>query len=72
MESVNRKISALVKEFIFHSTCLVRNGNLLKSRVSEIRVKRIRINQGVGVLSLLSYANKVFVLYGSLKHIHEL
>ena len=25
------------------------NGNLLKSRVSEIRVKRIRVNQGVGV-----------------------
>ena len=28
----------------------MRNGNLLKSRVSEICVKRIRVNQGVGVL----------------------
>jgi hypothetical protein len=27
----------------------VRNRNLLKSRVSEIRVKGIRVNQGVGV-----------------------
>ena len=39
----------LVKEFLFHSTCLVRNWNFLKMRVSEIRVKRIRINQGLGV-----------------------
>ena len=31
----------------------MRNGNLLKSRVSEIRVKRIRVNQGVGVLFLI-------------------
>ena len=29
----------------------MRNGNLLKNRVSKIRVKRIRVNQGVGVLS---------------------
>ena len=28
----------------------VRNGNVLKSRVSEICVKQIRINQGVGVI----------------------
>ena len=28
----------------------MRNGNLLKSRVSEIRVKRIHVHQGVGVL----------------------
>ena len=27
----------------------MRNGNLLKNRVSEIRLKRIRVNQGVGV-----------------------
>ena len=27
----------------------MRNGNLLKSRVSEICVKRIRVNQGLGV-----------------------
>ena len=51
MESVNRKIKKLplVKEFLFHSTCEVRNGNVLKSRVSEICEKRIRVNQGVGV-----------------------
>ena len=40
----NQAKSALVKEFLFHSTCKVRNGNLLKS---EICVKRIRVNQGV-------------------------
>ena len=40
----------LVKEFLFHSTCYERNGNLLKIRVSEIRVKRICVNQGVGIL----------------------
>ena len=27
----------------------MRNGNFLKIRVSEIRVKRIRVNQGLGV-----------------------
>ena len=31
----------------------MRNGNLLKSRVSEIHVKRICVNQGVGVVSSL-------------------
>ena len=35
---------------MFHSTCYVRNGNLLKSCVSEIHVKQIRINQGIGVV----------------------
>ena len=29
----------------------MRNGNFLKIRVSEIRVKRIRVNQGIGVVS---------------------
>ena len=42
----------LVKEFLFHSTCWVRNGNLLKTRVSEIRVNQIRVNQGLGVCSI--------------------
>ena len=42
----------LVKEFLFHSTCYVRNGNFLKMRVSEIRVKQIRVNQGLGVAAL--------------------
>ena len=27
----------------------MRNGNFLKIRVSEIRVKQIRVNQGLGV-----------------------
>ena len=31
------------------------NGNLLKSRVSEICVKWIRVNQGVGVFSIQEY-----------------
>ena len=31
----------------------VRNGNFLKMCVIEIRVKRIRINQGVGVITRL-------------------
>ena len=39
----------LVKEFLFYSTCWMRNGNLLKSRVSEIGVKQLGINQGVDV-----------------------
>ena len=34
----------------------MRNGNLLKSLVSEIRVKWIRINQGVGVLCYLPFS----------------
>ena len=36
--------------FVSYSTCKVRNGNFLKMRVSEICVKRIRVNQGLGVL----------------------
>ena len=31
----------------------MRNWNVLKMRVSEIRVKRIRVNQGLGVFILL-------------------
>ena len=45
----------LLKEFLFHSTCSVRNGNFLKMRVSEIRVKRIRVNQGLGVLNYSTF-----------------
>ena len=33
----------------------MRNGNLLKSRVSENCIKQIRVNQGVGVLELKIY-----------------
>ena len=33
----------------------MRNGNLLKSRVSEIWIKQIRVNQGVGVLSICAH-----------------
>ena len=32
----------------------MRNGNVLKMRVSEIRVKRIRVNQELGVFSKIS------------------
>ena len=32
--------------------CQVMNGNFLKMRVSEVRVKRIRVNQGLGVWDL--------------------
>ena len=39
----------LVKEFLFHK---VRNGKFLKMRVSEIRVKQIRVNQGLAVLEI--------------------
>ena len=50
MESVKReKKNGLVKEFLFHSTCQVRNGNLLESCVVDICVKQIHINQGVNV-----------------------
>ena len=45
----NQVKAALVKEFLFHSTCYVRNGNFLKSHVSEICVKGIHVNQEVGV-----------------------
>ena len=38
-----------MKEFLFHSTCKVRNGNFLKMHASEIRVKQIHVNQGLGV-----------------------
>ena len=31
----------------------MRNGNFLKVRVSEIRVKQIRVNQGLGVRGLM-------------------
>ena len=48
---------ALVKKFLFHSGRQVRNGNLLKSRVTEIRVKLIRVNQGVGVFVIVLLLN---------------
>ena len=46
----------LVKEFLFHSTCQVRNGNFLKMRVSEICIKRICVKQGLGVC--IGYKNQ--------------
>ena len=40
----------LVKEYLSHRKCYMRNGNLLKNCVNiEICVKRLRINKGVGV-----------------------
>ena len=44
----------------------MRNGNLLKSRVSEIRVKRIRVNQGVGVFQLFVYSELNLLAVGTL------
>jgi hypothetical protein len=32
----------------------VRNGNLLKSRISEISIKPIHVNQGVGVVQFMT------------------
>ena len=42
------------KKFLFHIMCQVKNGNLLKSRVSEICVKRIHVNQEVVVIVRVS------------------
>ena len=55
----NQVKSALVKEFLFHSTCKGRNGNLLKIRVSEIPVKGIRVNQGVVMTLLTLHLGKI-------------
>ena len=38
-----------MKEFLFHSTRKVNVGNFLKMFVTEICVKRICVNQGLGV-----------------------
>ena len=50
----------------------MRNGNFLKLRVSEIRVKRIRVNQGLGVLGKTARNDKKINirvrLLGSNKH----
>ena len=35
----------------------MRNGNFLKMHVSEIRVKQIPVNQGIGVHSFVSQPN---------------
>ena len=35
----------------------MRNGNLLKMRVSEIRVNQIRVNQGLGVTQTSTFIN---------------
>ena len=48
----------LVKEFLLHNTCYVRNGNFLKMRVSEIHVKQIRVNQGLGVNKHILHSSK--------------
>ena len=61
----SKKKSSLVKDFLFHSTCLVRNGNLLKSRVSEILVKQIYVNQRVGVIFALTVKSTSFVYNNS-------
>ena len=52
----------LVKEYLFHSTCQARNGKVLKSRVGEICVKLICVNQGV--VCMLGYQNNVLFAIG--------
>ena len=51
----------------------MRNGNFLKMRVCEIRVKQIPVNQGLGVHSILPTAptcTQQFVCYSSfLRHV---
>ena len=42
----NHLKSSLVRKFLFNSTFQVRTGNLLKTHVSEICVKQIRVIQG--------------------------
>ena len=44
-------------EYPFYSTCEVRNGNLLKIHVSEIRVKRIHVNQEVSIVAKVLLPN---------------
>ena len=50
----------LVKEFMFHSMSCVRNGNFLKMHVSEIRVKQIHVNQGLGVDQISRYLKRCY------------
>ena len=59
-----RRKFTLVKDILSHRMCYVRNGNRLKSHVIEIRVKRIRVNQGVGVHTVvcISFGPKPFLL----------
>ena len=39
------------------------NGNFLKMRVSEIRVKQIRVNQGLGVVVSNQFFSVILVAY---------
>ena len=48
----------------------MRNGNLLKSRVSEICVKRICVNQGVGALENQFMAFSYYIHNWTLKSKH--
>ena len=52
LDTTKRSVIRVSEGIIFHSACYVRNGNFLKSGVSEIHLKRIHVNQGVGVLLL--------------------
>ena len=44
----------------------MRNGILLKSRVSEICIKRICVNQGVGVFQIFVYSELNLLAVGTL------
>ena len=48
----------------------MRNGNFLKICVSEIRVKRIRVNQRLGVYVIDAYAMKLY--FGGSTPMHQL
>ena len=51
---------------------LVRNGNFLKMRVIEIRVKRICDNQGLGDSSFLAFRNSTTLVYSRWLYFLEL
>ena len=48
----------------------MKNGNFLKMRVSEIRVKQIRVNQGLGVPTLLLLSKVSIFLPGKFQGIN--
>ena len=48
----------------------MRNGNVLKMRVSEIRVKQIRVNQGIGVVQGVWFFSRI--MFGYLDHMDRL
>ena len=67
--NTNEEKCMLVKEFLFYSTCYMRDGNLLKMCVSEICVKRISVNQGLGVKCEYNlFKWKIWMLHNKMVH----